>query len=234
MKKIILALAALALSFGAVAQGQVQERDYIELNTRASREVTPDEIFLQIILDQNDTKGKYTIDQLEKQLYAALKKAGVDADKELKVKDVSSDLKSFLLKKNEGRVTKEYTLKVSDQQVMPVFRELDAAGIQNVNMLSTRYSKYKEVYEELLAEAVVTAKSRATAMVKAADMPIGNRNIGKLIFIQNYDNSSAYDTAPAANGMMLYKSRAVTEVATPTFEFNKIKIEASVTVRFSL
>ncbi len=229
MKKLILALVATVMCAGAYAQGQVQERDYIEINARASREVTPDEIFLQIVLDQNDTKGKYTIDQLETKLYQALKKAGVDADKELRVSDMSSELKSYLLKKNEGRITKEFVLKVTNTQIMPVFRELDKAGITNVSIQSSRYSKVKELYEELLAEAVATAKKRADIMAQAV-----GQKAGAAIYIQSYDNSAAYDGGMATNAMM-FKSRigGVAEAA-PTFEFNKTRVEVVVTARFRL
>ncbi len=228
MKKMILALAAVMMWAGANAQQQYQERDYVEINARAYREVAPDEIYLKIVLDQNDTKGKYTIDQLESQLYQALKKAGVDAEKELRVSDMDNELKSFLLKRNEGRISKEYILKVDNQHLMPVFRELDKVGIANVNVQKSRYSKTEEVYNELLGEAVAKAKTRAGIMAKA-----GGGTTGKMIFIQSYDNTANYDAGMATN-MVMYKSRSMEMEAAPTFEFNKIRIEATVTVRFAL
>ncbi len=231
MKKLILAAAFIAAVNFAQAQQQYQERDYIEVNARASREVTPDEIFLSITLDQNDTKGKYTIDQLEKQLYNALKAAGVDADKELRVSDMSSQLKSYLLKKNEGRIAKDYILKVTNEQLMPVFRELDKAALPTASISSSRYSKLQDLYDELLAEAVAKAKTRATLMAQAAGQPLGG-----MIYAQTYDNSSAYDGGMATN-VMMFKSRAagmVMDEAAPTFEFNKQRVEVNVTTRFTL
>jgi uncharacterized protein YggE len=218
-------------------QYQFQERDYVEVNARASREVTPDEIFLQIVLDQNQSKGKYTIDQLESRLFGALKKAGVDAEKELKVSDMSSQLKDYLLRRDQGRITKQFTLKVTNEQIMPVFRELENVEITDVNVISSRYSKVKELYEELLAEAVATAKRRAGAMVAASADAGGGEKVGKLIFVQAYDNTMQYEGGIPAGGVMYkaVRAEAVTaDMLAPTFEFNEQRIEASVTARFAI
>ncbi|MDR2885745.1 MAG: SIMPL domain-containing protein, partial [Rikenellaceae bacterium] len=169
------------------------------------------------------------LDQLETQLYQAVKAAGVDADKDLRVSDLTSDYKSFLLKKNEGRATKEYVLKVDNEHLMSVFRELDKAGISNVNIQSSRYSKTQELYNELLGEAVATAKKRAEIMASGA-----GQSVKQMIYAQTYDNSAAYDAGMASNALMFNVSRTVMPEAAPTLEFNKIRIEVNVTTRFRL
>lgn len=226
MKKILFTLAA-AMICGFASAQQPSNDNRIEVNARSSREVSPDEVFIKITLDQNDNKGKYTIDQLEKRLYDALKKAGVDADKELKVNDMSSTLKSYLLKKNEGLIAKEYRLKIGTAQLMPVFRELDKAGIPTVEVVGSRFSKYKEVYNELLGEAVTEARQRADIMAKAA----GAQVVG-VIFIQTYDNTAMYEAAPMAANVFTRKVMVADAGSVPDLEFTGIRIEANITARF--
>lgn len=229
MKKTIFALILAMTSLGAWAQ-TAPEQHYIEVNARAWREVSPDEIFLQITLDQNDSKGRYTLDALERQLHAAIERAGVDTDKFLKVSDLSSDLKSFLLRRADGRATKQYQLQVSGEQLMPVFEELDKAGISNIQLQSTRYSRRAELYDELLGEAVATARRRAAIMATA-----DGAQAGKMVFLQTYDNSAAYEAPMArAQGFVMASMAEEADMKAPALEFQTTRIEVNVTARFEL
>ncbi len=198
------------------------------MNARAWREVSPDEIFLSVTLDQNDTKGKYTIDQLERQLRDAVKKAGIDADKYLKVSDISSDLQRYLLKKNDTRTTKQYQLQVTNTQLMPLFEQLGKAEISRVELQSARYSKQAELYDELLGEAVATAKRRAGIMAAAA-----GQQLGTMIYAQTYDNSVAYHSATLARAQVKEVSMDMAG-AGPALEFTTTRIEVNTTARFKI
>ena len=96
MKKLLLvvamAFAALSLSVGgAQAQELANSTPYVAVNGSSQVKVTPDEIYLRITLDEGDTKGKDVIEAQRKRLFSALRRCGVDIEKQLTLLDMSSE-----------------------------------------------------------------------------------------------------------------------------------------------
>ena len=144
MKRVFFAVAIAAMmilsSVAALAQN-VPITPTVSVNGSAQIKVTPDVIYLSIKLDESDTKGKVTLEEQRRSMFAALKKAGVDAEKQLSVVDMNS---SFYRRRGALAVT-QYELKVATaEQVGKVFEALEKAGIPNVNVTRTAYSKMEE------------------------------------------------------------------------------------------
>ena len=93
MKKLMIAAAALLLSAPLFAQEKnFIDQPYLEVNGRAEMEVAPDEIYVRITINEQDSKGKVTVLQQEKDMVRRLKDLGIDVEKKLVVQDMSSDL----------------------------------------------------------------------------------------------------------------------------------------------
>ena len=85
MKKMLFGLAATAAML-LLSANNVQAQDFhqtiptVSVNGSAQVKVTPDVIYLTINLDEGDTKGKDTLEEQRRRMFAALKKCGVSAD----------------------------------------------------------------------------------------------------------------------------------------------------------
>ena len=76
MKRFILAAAVALLALPAAAQVQEAFPSYIQVNGRAEREIAPDEFYLQIVINERDSKGKVSVESQQRDMIAALKRLG--------------------------------------------------------------------------------------------------------------------------------------------------------------
>ena len=121
MKRWIAAAAALFVLLPAAAQMQEAYPSYIQVYGRAEKEITPDEFYLQIVINERDSKGKISVESQQREMIAALKRAGVDVEKQLKVANLSSEF----FKKNTSVASAKYQLQLgSAAEVSKVWQEL--------------------------------------------------------------------------------------------------------------
>ena len=106
MKKWMILAAAVVLAAPVFAQTQEAFPSYIQVNGRSQMEVTPDEFYLSIVINERESKGKITVETQQRQMIDALKKLGVDVEKQLKVANMSSDF----YKKASSLTTAKYQL----------------------------------------------------------------------------------------------------------------------------
>ena len=68
------------------AAAQVQEAfpSYIQVNGRAEKEIMPDEFYLSVIINERDSKGKISVESQQRDMIAALKRLGVNVEKQLR------------------------------------------------------------------------------------------------------------------------------------------------------
>ena len=226
MKKLMIAAAALLLSAPLFAQEKnFIDQPYLEVNGRAEMEVAPDEIYVRITINEQDSKGKVTVLQQEKDMVRRLKDLGIDVEKKLVVQDMSSDL----FKRKDVSTSKTYQLEVnSATQLAHVFQALQAVGISDASIERTDVSNMDELRQQVRAAAAKAAQQNAQVLASA----LGQKS-GKALFVQYY----SYSARPYANIMMAKSAvmdMATEATAAPTLEFEKIKIEHSVMVRFVL
>ena len=199
----------------------------VSVNGSSQLKVSPDEIYISIKLDESDTKGRVTLEEQRRSMFAALKKAGVDAEKQLSVVDMNS---SFYRRRGALAVT-QYELKVATaEQVGKVFEALEKAGIPNVNVTRTAYSKMEELRSEARKAAIVNAQQRARELAEAV-----GQSIGACYEINDYTTT----TQPVVyrSKMMLANSAsldAATEEAEPNVEFEQIVVSYNVSAKFLL
>ena len=199
----------------------------VSVNGSSQVKVLPDEIYISIKLDESDTKGKVTLEEQRRSMFAALKKAGVDAEKQLSVVDMNS---SFYRRRGALAVT-QYELKVATaEQVGKVFEALEKAGIPNVNVTRTAYSKMEELRSEARKAAIINAQQRARELAEAV-----GQSIGACYEINDYTTT----TQPVVyrSKMMLANNAsldAAAEEAEPNVEFEQIVVSYNVSAKFLL
>ena len=232
MKRIIFGVVAL-LTFiaftttDASAQELGQTIPTVSVNGSAQLKVLPDEIYITIKLDESDTKGKVTLEEQRRNMFAALKKAGIDAEKQLSVVDMSS---SYYHRRGALAVT-QYELKVATTEAVgKVFEVLEKAGIPNVNVTRTAYSKMEELRSEARKAAIVNAQQRARELAEA----IG-QSVGACYEINDYTTTS--QPVVYRSKVMMANSAsldAVAEEAEPNVEFEQIVVSYNVSAKFLL
>ena len=227
MKKWMILAAAVVLAAPVFAQTQEAFPSYIQVNGRSQMEVTPDEFYLSIVINERESKGKITVETQQRQMIDALKKLGVDVEKQLKMANLSSEF----FKKNTSVATAKYQLQLgSSAEVAKVWQALDGLGISNVSILKVSHSKIDEYKEQVRVEAMQNAKQSAQTLAGA----IG-QNVGKCFYIYDsnnnvmpvlYDNMAVMRSAKAG-----YAEEAA---ADEPLDFKTIKLQYNVQAKFVL
>jgi uncharacterized protein len=240
MKKILFVLLAFLPFFLHAQEGEKNfiDLNYIEVTGTAEMEIVPDEIYLKITISESDNKGKQSLEELEKQMFGELEKIGADVSKDLSILDFTSNFKNYFLRDNKIFTKKTYQLVVHDGKTAgKVFQGLESIGISNISVEKVDHSKLEEFKKEVKINAVKAAKEKATYMSEA----IG-RTTGKALFIQEQNSIMDFPLANALQGRMAGLSNISikaygadqTQPDEPVVEFEKIKLSASVLIRFEL
>jgi uncharacterized protein YggE len=232
MKKIQLIISILFISNYSIAQNKnFIDQSYLETTAKVDTLITPDIIFLNILINEKDERNRISVEELEGKMMNALTVLGIDLKKQLSLTDLSSNFKTYFLKRKDIMKSKAYNLKVYDATTAgKAMAELEDVGISNVTLDKTEYSKMEELKLELKSLAVAKAKKQADYLVK----PL-NQKITRALFIadkyyQEYDNRYGQLDAVV---VMAYSNAPVKEEAVE-IEFKSIKVEAEVTVKFGM
>ena len=73
MKKWMILAAAVVLAAPVFAQTQEAFPSYIQVNGRSQMEVTPDEFYLSIVINERESKGKITVEIQQREQYAGVR-----------------------------------------------------------------------------------------------------------------------------------------------------------------
>lgn len=227
MKRLILLAVIVLVALPAAAQMQEAFPSYIQVNGRSEKEITPDEFYLSVVINERDSKGKISVESQQREMIAALKKQGVDVEKQLKVANLSSEF----FKKSTSVATAKYQLQLgSATQVSKVWQALDGLGISNVSILKVSNSKIDTYKEQVRIEAMQNAKQSAQSLAQA----IG-QTIGKCFYIYDSNNNPM---------PIFYDNMAVMRSAKADFaegassdeplDFKTIKLQYNVQAKFVL
>ncbi len=203
---------------------------YLETSARVDTLVTPDKIYLNITIQEKDSKGKKSVEEQENKMARRLAALGIDLEKQLVIKDLSSNFKKYFLRGKEVLKSKQYSLLVySGKQAGEVLVALEQLDIANAYLEKTEYSKMDELELELKSRAVKKAKKKADALTK----PL-NQTVGQAIHI--LDTSTPYYPRYNQAPRMEMKTMAVdmAEAEPLDIDFEKIKVETSVNIKFAL
>lgn len=228
MKKLIAMAVVALMALPAAAQMQEAYPSYIQVTGRAEKELTPDEFYLQIVINERDSKGKISVESQQRDMVAALRKLGVDVEKQLKMANLSSEF----FKKNTSVAMAKYQLQLgSSGEVAKVWQALDGLGISNISILKVTHSQLDKYKQEVRLEAMRNARESAQEMAGA----IG-QTIGKCFYI--YDSNSNVLPVMYDNAVLMRSAKATADtesaVEEDPLEFKTIKLEYGVQAKFVL
>jgi len=217
-----------SLSLYAQAEKNFIDQNYIEVTGHSDMEIAPDEIYMKILVNERDVKGK-TLAEIEKSMISKLQEIGIDVTKDLAVKDVSSNFKNYWILKTDIVLSKEYQLRVHDAKTAgKVIVELQQLGISNVSIDHIDNSKIEDFRRQVKVKAIQSAQEKAQALSEAI-----HQTIGRAIYIQEL-NYNPYNYLQAQPLNMTVRRIADNTLVEPDIEFQKIKLDYSILVRFEL
>jgi len=235
MKNIFFALTILISTTVCGQNGEKNfiDQSFIEVTGKAEMEITPDEIYLKIIINEKDFKNKSLI-EIEKLMIDKLQEIGIDTKKELSIKDIASNFKYYLILKTDILLVKEYQVLVHEAKTTgKVITELQKLGISNIKIDRIDNSKIIEYRKEVKINAIKAAQEKARSMALAI-----NQDIGKAIYIKELENNSYKSLQGKVAGIQIRGySNSMTSSSNseePDVEFEKINLDYSILVRFIL
>ncbi|MCT4643479.1 MAG: SIMPL domain-containing protein [Carboxylicivirga sp.] len=231
MRKLALIL-ALFISINTMAQNGEKnfiDQNYMEVTGKSELDISPDRIYIKVLLNEKDSKNKLALSELEAKMMSALKGIGIDIKKDVLIKDMSSNFKYYLLTKDKILLSKEYQILVRDgKTASQLFLSLENIGISNISIDRLEHSEIVKYRKEVKINAIKAAKDKATALAEAI-----NQTVGRALYIKEMNNANNFR---ASNSIMirgvskLYGSKA----PSPELDFEKIKISYSILCRFEL
>lgn len=218
MRRVLLLVAAIV----AVASASAADiANYVEVSGRSEVKVKPNEFTLMITIDEQATRGKYTVEAVEAQMRKAVKRIGLEDDA-LSMSGISSLAK----KRRDALTTASYELKLSSvEQLMECYDAFDELGITSVQLTKATNSDMERYRSEARAAAVRDAVARAKELGDALGQSVGA--CFELADRSSYANERVYMSyAPTrANG--------VSDSIEP-LEFRDITITYNVDAKFVL
>jgi hypothetical protein len=234
MKKIILLLVVFSHTLLLSQEKNFIDKPYLEVQGKADTLVTPNRIYIDVLISEKDTKGKKSVEELESEMLSKLKSLSIDTEKNVTMQDMMSNYKKFFLKQTDIQKAKSYSILVYDaKSTAKVFIGLEEVGISNARIDKLEHSEESKLQLLMNTKAMENAKANAISFTK----PLG-QNIGKALFVSQNKSTSYRGNANqirirgasslGANYEMKSKEYA------SEIEFEKITISSDVMTRFAL
>jgi uncharacterized protein YggE len=225
MKKFLVAFTAMVFTLSATAQ---EAENYIQVNGLSEIEVVPNQIYLSIVLDESDTKGRQAIESQRREMVTLLKEIGIDTDKSLSIEDMSSN---YFKRGNSLSKASYQLLLSSSEQVVKVYDALATIGISDINIVRVSHSDIEQFKSQCRKEAMINAKKVATELAEA----IG-QSVGSCIYIYdaNRDVTHTYHNDRIVMRAMAKATNETTTIEEEPIEFKKIKLSYSVNAKFRI
>ncbi len=202
------------------------DQPYMEVSGESEMKVTPDEIYLRIVLNEDETKPRNTIELMENNLVRVLRRNDVD-EKQLRVLDMSSDYKKQWLGKDVKEVKIFELMLHKASQAGEVIRDLREQEIGNVDVVRVDHSQMDQLRAEAQVEALKNARKKAVKLAEVLD-----QSVGKAIFVQEQYRAPRPMYQMRASEQ--YDMRRPKGGLPETMEFKQIEVHGSVMVRFVL
>jgi hypothetical protein len=187
-----------SFSFSQIGGKNFIDQPYIEVTGTIETEISPNEIYLNIVLNENNNKGKLSIEDQENQMISILKTLEIDLDKNFSILDFNGYYKRKFLADNDVTKIKNYELIVNNGETLgKVFQALDQINISNISIAKVSHSDIEKIRKKTKLKALKIAKEKATNYAEAL-----NQTLGKAIFIQEIHNSQTSNLYNNSFGML--------------------------------
>ena len=235
MKKFLttaFAAMTLILAIPTESYAQTNTQPYIDIKTTVEREVTPDELYLQINISEKEYKGKKTLEEMQETMLGVLKTNHIDIQECLTINYMGSEISYKTFSKNmKPKSEATYLLKLNDAATMQnVIVSLEEHQISDIELISTKYTKEKELKAEMGVEAMQKAKAEAQILAGAID-----QEVGKAISISYWMDSGQSQPRLHKSAYVLEEVCIVdNSVMQPVISIGKNTYRFTVNVRFEL
>lgn len=225
------------LTFGQTNDTKVEEQPYIEVTGTAENEIVPDEIYIGIIIrEKYVNKVKVTIEEQEDKLKSAVKSLDIGLTN-LNLSDANADYVKVRWQKKDVLTKKDFTLKVtSATTVGQVFLELENLEITDAFISRVSHSKIDSLRKEVKIQAIKAAKDKADYLLSAIGEQTGKPLIIKEIeFLPHQSLTNAPIRSSHSSKILNYiEGDKMTSEYNNEIQFQKIKIQTSIYVKFSI
>lgn len=207
------------------------EPPFIEVNGMAEKEITPDRIYLGIVIRERTTgKDKITVGEQEEKLKAGLRKKGIPLEN-LYLADANANYLNRPWKTREVISQAQYELRLGTaSEVSEVMNLLDEIEITDAWISKVDHSRMEELKKDLRIEAIKAAKVKSEYLLSA----IGQQT-GKALIVRE---NEMYHPPMYFNKMAKVQMEVMdASGAAPEYEpvdFRKIKIQTSIYVKFEV
>jgi uncharacterized protein YggE len=205
-------------------------KPFIEVTGTASKEVTPDKIFISITLTNKIIdKQQYNIQTQEEKLKKVLTKNNIDLGF-LSLSDANSEI-LIQKKKDIGyEVKKVFTLQLSTaDQVSKIAKELQDLNIKETSIIKLEHSKIDSLRKEVRIAAIKAAKDKAEYLLQA----IGEQ-LDKPIEVREVTEEPYYKDNRSNNTMLFNTNVTKYEDEKTEIGFEKIKISFSYFIKYGI
>lgn len=239
--KCIKSLIAIVLLFAGYAMhGQTlpvaEEKPFIDVTGTASLEIAPDEIYVDIIIQERyDGKEKLPVDIQEQRLKSVLEELHVN----LKDLSLSSANAEYVNVKKVGKdvlTKKTFRLKLTDALTAgKLFEQLDKIDLDNAYISMMNHSKMDSLKKEIRIKAIKAAKEKADYLLTAIGTKTGQplmvqeREYGAIDPLILNSRSKAEYTEGA-----LYKEGGVIIKIKENVQLKMLKVESAIFVKFAI
>ena len=100
MKKNIITTLCIATTLMGFTQSKnFIDQPQLETTAKADSLVEPDRIYLSILIQEKEDRGRTSVEKQEREMASALEELGIDLKKQLKIEDLASNYKKYFLRK---------------------------------------------------------------------------------------------------------------------------------------
>ena len=238
MKKTLFILLNFFSVFAVSAQEFYNRQRVINVQASAETEITPDEIYVQVHLQEYDKKGsgKVDINSIKNDFLAQMKKIGL-TEKEITVQSYSGSDGNYWYwhKKNKNnpdlKASIIYLLKLNSvKQIDEVVKNLNDEATQNFFIQKVSHSKIEEYKKQVKAQALKQAKEKAIFMAEAVGAQVGD------VLQINEPQEIIYGPYVYRDAMRMQKAESMNSSEEPGMDvdFKKLKIKFEAPVSFLL
>lgn len=227
-------VATIALATATIASAQSLQTPYINMQSSAEQQVTPDEIYISITIKESDYKGKATLQEKQQAMLSILKTNKINIDECLSLNFMGSNVsyKTFSRKPTpQSQAT--YILKLNDAAIMQnVIYSLEEEQISNIQLIETKYTKEDSIRKELGIQAMKKAQEEAASLAGAVGQEIGKAITISSWFSQNSPQPRMYK---ARNDLITLEESAQQQPnSAAQISIAKITYNVNVDVKFEL
>ncbi len=236
IKTVALAtLLGLMTNTNMAQQTTAPEQRKIEVTGNAEMEVIPDEIYVNITVQEyTENKKKVDINEIRKDFLEACSKAGI-AKENISIQGMNGYNNNgwYWQRKKKSpdfMASSTFIIKFSSgEQIEKLMSLLDDKSTQNMYISSTSYSKMEDLKKQVKIKALQDARSKAQYLCEA----IGEK-AGKVLLIKEVEGNSYVPQPMLMEKRMMSGAVMADEFEPSGLEFQKIKIKMEVLAQFAI